>query len=271
MPRVLRRRSLTSNERKILRRTVSNEKAGDDPVKAVLERMRLGYELELSAPLFDLPARSAEVLKSFHESASRHFHSGDVRVAHGSRLSETCLRIEMFNRTGLFHLTPDKLSMEFRPVTTEIRASHRWECISSAERALSRAFPELEAKTTVIEPTLSLRIADESVNASGYVARIAGDRVRVDLKEFGDVTCDPCINLEIENEEHGWDADFHAYGRGGENASLLLASCRTSYREGGEVRGLENRVLHLKRLFAALLDGIDLEVETPFWGMPEGG
>ena len=240
-------------------------------MKAVLERMRLGYELELSAPLFDLPARSAEVSKSFHEGTGRHFSSNDVRITHGSRLSETCLRIEMFNRTGWFHLTPDKLSMRFGPVAPEIRASRRWKCISSAERALNRVFPELEATTTVVEPTLYLRIADESVNASGHIARIVGDHVRMDLREFGDVTCYPCINLEIENREHGWDADFHAYGSGGENASLLIASCRTSYREDGEVRGLENRVLHLKRLFAVLLDGIELEVETPFWGMPEGG
>ena len=200
-----------------------------------------------SEPLFDLHARSAGVWKSFHESASRRFsiHSGDVWIAQGSRLSETCLRIEMFNGTGLFLLAPDKLSTRFGSITTESRASHRWKYISSAEWALNRTFPELEAATTVAASAPSLRIADESVNASGHVARVAGDHVR--------------------------DADFHAYGSSAENTSLPIASCRTTYREDGEIRGLENRVLHLKRLSAVLLDGIDLEVETPFWGMPEGG
>ena len=39
-------------------------------MEAIVERMDLEYEADFSIPLFDLPARNAEILKSFHKSIS---------------------------------------------------------------------------------------------------------------------------------------------------------------------------------------------------------
>ena len=241
-------------------------------MEAVVERMDLEYEADFAIPLFDLPARDTEVLRSFHESISPRYpvRSTDMRIFHGDRFSENRVRIVMFGGNGQIDMTADRLSINFDHMQIEEQATICRECISLSEQVLRRIFPDVVVHIVTLSPTLFLRLGDGSVSARSHLAQVAGSGIEVDLRGFGGAICHPCVNLEIENEDEHWNADFHAYGEWGTESSLIT-SCRVMYDENGTIRGLNDRFRHVDRLLATLLGGIGLEVSGSLLGMAKGG
>ena len=241
-------------------------------MQAAVERVDLEYEADFSAPLFDLSARNTEVLRSFHEGIGSSYpvRSSDMRISRGDRLSEVRVRISLFGGNGLIDVTADRLSISFEYMRTEEQAAICKECISLSEQALKRIFPDLAAHIVTFNPTLFLRLGDGSVSARSHLAQVAGTGTSTDLSGFGGAICHPCVNLEVENEDEHWNADFHAYGEWGSEPSLI-ASCRVMYDENGTIRGLDDRFRHVDRLLATLLGGIGLEVSSPLSGMVKEG
>ena len=237
-------------------------------MQAAVERVDLEYEADFSAPLFDLFARNTEVLRSFHEGIGSSYpvRSSDMQISRGDRLSEVRVRISLFGGNGLIDVTADRLSISFEHMRTEEQAAICKECISLSEQALKRIFPDLTAHIVTLSPTLFLRLGDGSVSARSHLAQVTGSGISTDLSGFGGAICHPCVNLEIENEDEHWNADFHAYGKWGSEPSLI-ASCRVMYDENGTIRGLDDRFRHVDRLLATLLGGLGLEVSSPLSGM----
>lgn len=241
-------------------------------MEAVVEWMDLEYEADFSIPLFDLPARSTEILRSFHESISPSYpiRSADMQIFHGERLSEIRIRIALFGGNGLIDMTADSLSIKFSHMRIEDQAAICRECISLSEQAMGRVFTDLTVNVVTLNPTLFLRLSGGSVNARSHLAQVAGSGISIDLTGFGGAICHPCVNLEIENDDEDWNADFHAYGEWGTGPSMS-ASCRVMYTEDGAIQGLEDRLLHVERLMASLFNGIGLEVDNPLLGMAKEG
>ena len=97
-----------------------------------------------------------------------------------------------------------------------------------SEQALKRIFPDLAVHTVTLSPTLFLRLGDGSVSARSRLSQVAGIGISTDLSGFGGAICHPCVNLEVENEDEHWNADFHAYGEWWGSEPPLIASCRTA-------------------------------------------
>lgn len=241
-------------------------------MEAVVERMDLEYEADFSIPLFDLPARSTEILRSFHESISPSYpiRSADMQIFHGERFSEIRIRIALFGGNGLIDMTADSLSISFSHMRIDDQAAICKECISLSGQALGRIFSDLAVNIVTLDPTLHLRLGDGSVSARSHLAQVAGSGISTDLSGFGGAICHPCVNLEIENDDEHWNADFHAYGKWGTDPSMIT-SCRVMYDEDGAVQGLEDRLLHVERLMASILGSIGLEVDNPLLGMAKEG
>ena len=245
-------------------------------MQAAVERVDLEYEADFSAPLFDLLARNTEVLRSFHEGIGPLYpiRSSDMQIFRGDRLSEIRVRISLFGGNGLIDVTADRLSISFEYMRIEEQAAICKECISLSEQVLTRLkkkiFPDLAVHIVTLSPTLFLRLGDGSVSARSHLAQVAGSGISTDLSGFGGAICHPCVNLEVENKNERWNADFHAYGEWGSEPSLI-ASCRVMYDESGTIRGLDDRFRHVDRLLATLLDGIGLEVSSPLSGMAKEG
>ncbi len=72
-------------------------------MKGNLKWMELVYEAEFSVPLFDLPGRNTELLKSLHQSIHPRFplRTRDLHVFGGTALSDVCVRVVMFGGKGL--------------------------------------------------------------------------------------------------------------------------------------------------------------------------
>ena len=138
-------------------------------------------------------------------------------------------------------------------------------------RLKKKIFPDLAVHIVTLSPTLFLRLGDGSVSAHRHLAQVAGSGISTDLSGFGGAICHPCVNLEVENEDEHWNADFHAYGEWWGSEPSLIASCRVMYDENGTIRGLDDRFRHVDRLLATLLGGIGLEVSSPLSGMMKEG
>lgn len=237
-------------------------------MQAAVKRVSVEHETHFSAPLFDLAARSIEVLRCFHGEISSKYpiHSEDMWISKGVQLSEPRVGIDMFGGHGLIDVTVDRLSVGFKAVQNARLAAICRNCISLSEAALRKAFPDLAVSTAVFKLTLSLRLNDEAANANQHLSQVTEPSFKGDLDEFGSARALPRVNLDLDNDEERWRAFFSANGRG-KDPLLLNASCRLWYYEGTTIRHLTDRLLHLERLLSAFLGGIGLEAANPLFGM----
>ena len=239
-------------------------------MKATLESMNLEYEAHFSAPLFELPGRSIQVLKALHQAISPlgALRSSDMQVIGGSLLSEVRIRLNLFNGDGWLNLTTDTLALGFNRLERTGDFAQCKACISLSEQALRGALPDLAVRTVTIKPTLSLRLDAAAGSAGRDFAEVAGTDLQVDLSQLGNATLHRAIALDIENDEERWQAIFDAYRIKGDEGAIT-ATCRVSHFEGGAVQDLESRSTHLRCVLKALLEGIGLLVSGPLWEAPE--
>ena len=239
-------------------------------MKADVEWMDLDYEVDFSTPLFDLLERSSEVLKSFHRKLNPKLpiDSDDIRISRGRRFSNHRVWIRLPLGRGSIALAPERLSITFESLRTSRHVAFWRDGILLSEEALREASSDFEIHAVEISSVLSLRLDDGSGSASDLLVQAAGAALASDLDGFGAAVCHPCVNLEIENREEGWGADFYAYRRGGDDSCLRI-SCEVRYLEAGTIRGLDDRTSHMERLLVALLGRIGVEVSTPLSGEAE--
>ena len=239
-------------------------------MRADVEWMDLDYEVDFSPPLFDLLERSSEVLESFHRKLNPKLpiDSDDIWVSRGRRFSDNRVRIRLPLVRGLIALVPERLSITFESLRTSKDVTTSRDGILLSEEALHEASSDIEIHAVEISSLLSLRLDDGSGSASDLLVQATGAALAPDLGGFGAAVCHPCVNLEIENREERWDADFYAYRRR-EDDSYLRISCSVRYLEAGTIRGLDDRTSHMERLLVALLGRIGVEASTPLSGEAE--
>ena len=239
-------------------------------MKADVEWMDLDYVVDFSTPLFGLLERSSEVLESFHRKLSPRlpFDSDDMWVSRGRRLSDNRVRVRLPVGNGLITLTPERLSVNFESLQTSSHVAHWRGGILLIEEALHEVLPDFEIHAVEMSSVLSLRLEEGSMSASDLLVQAVGATLASDLDGFGATVCHPCVNLEIENREDDWDADFYAYRRHADD-SYLRISCEVRYFEAGTIRSLDDRTDHMERLLVALLGRIGVEASTPLSGEAE--
>ncbi len=228
-------------------------------MKGSLEWMELAYEAEFSSPLFDLPGRNTELLKSLHQSIHPRFllRTRDLHVFGGTSLSDVCVRVTMFGGNGTIEVTAEKLSVSFNGLRGEQDTAICNECLILVEQALKKALPEAEITTFTARSTLSLRLGDGSVVARDFLRQVVRPGIDMELNGLGSAALYPCINLEIRNEDEGWKAVLHAYDNAVEKSSII-ASCSIACTDSPELHLHEQCIGHQRRLLDALLQGLDI-------------
>ena len=231
-------------------------------MKTTLEWMNLTYDVEFVSPAFDLPTNNTGLLKALHGSIDPRFQikTRDMHVTGGNLLSDVHVRIDLFGGNGAIDVSADGMSLVFNNVRTAVELKSCQDCISLSEEALREALPTVRSRTVAIRPTLVLQATDNGTNVGAHLSRLFGSSIRLRLDTFGTTNQVPGVNIEVRNPGERWDALFHGF-RDHQKASSFILNTHVTYHEDGAVRGLENRVGHLKRLLKAFLDGVDLELE----------
>ncbi len=239
-------------------------------MKATLESMDLEYEAHFRPPLFELPARSVEVLEVLHGAISpvTEPSSSDMQVLGGSRLSEVRIGMNLFGGQGWLNLTPDLLAMRFNRLQHRNHLEECKACIAASERALKAALPSAAPRTVTIKATLSLRLDGAGPSAGNHLANVAGDRPQMDLSGLGNATLQRAIALDIQDEEECWEAVCDAY-RSKADKAAMTATCRVWHYEGATLQNLASRSAHLCRVLNALLQAIKITASNPFWDTPQ--
>ena len=239
-------------------------------MQATIRRLDVKHEVNFSAPLLDLPARSDEVLQAFHKGVgSRHpFGSADMQVSKGARLSEARVRIDLFNRYGLIEVTADRLSINCSYIQNAQQAAICRECILLGERTLREVFSDLAVRTEVFDLYLSLLLDDETTSAGQHLSWAAQPSFKGDSHTFGSVRTYPLVHLDMDNEQEHWRALFSAREEE-QDTPFLSAFCFIAYNKDAAIRGLEERLQHMERLSSTFLNGISLEVANPLFGLEE--
>ena len=238
-------------------------------MKATLESMDLEYNAFFTTPLFDLPARSIEVLRALHEAISPVSapSSSDMQVIGGSRLSDVRIGLNLFNGEGWLNLTTDSLAMRFNRLQRSGDLTRCKTCIALTERTLKTTLPALAVHNVNIRPTLRLRLDAPEGDAARHLAQVSGNYPQVDLSGLGDATVHPAIALDIDNNHEGWDAIFDS-NRLKHDKTAINATCRVSHFHGGTIQDLDNRISHLQHVLRALLNAIGLDVSGVLWETP---
>ena len=236
---------------------------------ATLESIDLEYEAYFSTPLFDLPGQSTQVLKALHEAISPlcTLHSSDMQVLGGSLLSDVRIRLSLFNGSAWPNLTTDTLAMRFNRLERGEDFTLCKDCISATEQALKATLADLAVRAVMIKPTLFLHLDTAAVSAGRHIAEVAGTDLQIDLSGLGNATLHRAVALDLGNDEERWEAIFDAYRTKGDEASMT-ASCRVSHFEGGTLQNLESRIVHLRHVLKALLEGVNLKVSSSLWETP---
>jgi len=239
-------------------------------MKATLESMDLEYELRFRPPLFELPARSIEVLQALHEAILpvTEPSSSDMQVLGGSRLSDLRIAMNLFNGEGWLNLTADLLAMRFNRLHHSDHLVECKACIAASERALMAALPGAAVRMAIIKATLSLRLDGAGQSAGKHLAKVAGDGPRVDLSGLGNATLQRAIALDIQNDEERWEAVCDAY-RSKPDEAAMTATCRVWHYEGATVQDVDSRSAHMQRVLNALLEALELTPSALFWETPQ--
>ena len=195
--------------------------------------MDLEYELHFRSPLFDLPARSVEMLQVLHAAVSplTEPSSSDMQVLGGTWLSDLRIGMNLFGGKAWLNLTADQLTMRFNRMQQSDHLGECRTCIAACERALQAALPAAATRTAFIKATLSLRLDGAGPSAGDHLARVAGEEPRVDLSGLGTATLQRAIALDIQNDEERWEAVFDAY-RSKFDEAAMTATCRVWHYEG---------------------------------------
>lgn len=230
-------------------------------MKAGLDWMEMSYEAEFSVPLFDLPGRNTELLKSLHRFIHPRFplRATDLHAFGGNALSDVRIRVTMFGGNGTIEVTAEKLSIRFNNLRSEQDVNICNECIAMAEQALRSALPEVVFAIVTVRPTLSLRLGDGSIDTRYFLRRVVKPGIDMELTGLGNAALYPCINLEVENEDEGWRAVLHAYDNAVDKSSII-ASCWMAYPDSPDEHPYGERTDRLLRLLGALLRGLDIEM-----------
>ena len=229
-------------------------------MKGSLEWMDMAYEMEFSVPLFDLPVRNAELLGSLHRFIHPRFslRMTDLHAFGGNALSDVSVRVTMFGGNGTIEVTAERLSVRFNILRNEQDIAICNECCALAGQALKRAFPEVVTTMITARSTRSLRLGDGSVVARDFLRQVVRPGVDMELVGLGNVALYPCINLEVRNEDEGWQAVLHAYGNAVENSSII-ASCWVTYSGFSEMHS-GGYTDDQRQLLEVLLQGLGIKM-----------
>lgn len=231
-------------------------------MKTTLEWMNLIYDVEFVSPAFDLPTSNTSLLHALHASIDPRFpiKTSDMHVTGGNLLSDVHVRVDLFDGNGAIDVSADTMSLVFNNVRTVDELKTCQDCISLVEKAVREALPAVRFRTVAIKPTLVLQVTNNETAVGTHLSRLFASSIRLDLNAFGAATQVPGVNIEIGNSEQRWEALFHGFADRRKASSFIL-NVHVSYHEDGTVRGLPNRVSHLKRLLKTFLDGVDMELE----------
>ena len=227
-----------------------------------LEWMNVTYDAEFASPAFDLSTNNTSVLRAIYETFLPQFriNSRDMHVTGGNVLSDVHVRASLFNGNGSIDISADKMSLVFNNLRTENEFLTCQRCVLLGEEVLKKSLPAARIGMVAIKPTLFLELDGGDKDVGAHLAQSAVPSIQLDLGEFGSAIQYPGLNVEVGNPQERWDALFHAF-RDRMKPSSLILNCQAIYQEDGAVRGLENRVHHLKRLLWAFLDSAKLELE----------
>ncbi len=236
-------------------------------MKAKLNRMDLIYEMVFSEPSFDLAEQGVALLKSLHAKLNpvSPIASTDMQIFGGNTLSDVCARISMFNDNAKVEVTTEKYLINFVSLENDAHLHICKVCISLAEQAIHDTLPSLKFSFAAIRPTLFLELGNGTEDVSSYLANLRYSGNLSGLENFDEATLHHGINLEIENEEEGWNVILNTF-RNREERSSLVVLCNALYGEQKTFRGLERQTEHLQHLISTFLRTTGLEVSGLYLG-----
>ncbi len=232
-------------------------------MKGDFEWMEMVYEAGFSAPLFDLPGRNTELMRSLYQLIHPRFQLriADLHAFGGNALSDVCVRVTMFGGNGTIEVTAERLSIRFNALKSQHQTVICSECIALAEHALKEALPDAVIATAGIRSTLSLRLGDGSVAGRDFLRQAVTPGVRMDLIGLGNAVQFPCVNLEFRNDDEGWQAVLHAYGNAVEKSSII-ASCWMAYLDSQRGHLHKDCISLQQGLLEALLKGLKIKMTS---------
>ena len=233
-------------------------KGGAVPVRLV--SMNFEYEVNFTAPSFDLTARRPELLRALREvfEPLYSFDAEDVRVSDGSRLSDGRISISLFDGNAAVEVTAEEFRMVFNNLPDWSFLLFCQKCITSASRAVVDAIPESAKGLVAIDVTLHLNSGNVEP-ARRLLNRVARTD-SFDFSGFGDVSQYHDVKFSIENEEEKWTTLFRADGDLADESSLIL-SCYALFGEDGGIRGLEAQFGHVDKMIRTLLPQIGMSLQ----------
>lgn len=223
----------------------------------------LGYEARFSAPLFDLPGRSTELLRSLHGELGTRFSisPGDMHVWGGASLADVRLRVDMFGERGRIEVTVDKLLCDFDNLLTASDIAICQDCIVASERVIQESWPDMNFEFASMNLNYTVELGNGIDSASDYLSRVTAPGISLDLKEIDGAVKRQGIRLEIENEKGKWRVFITSDPRIGEKKSIFV-SISAMFGSDSAVQGVEKRVDLLKRLVDLYFKGIGLNVSV---------
>lgn len=228
---------------------------------AIAKPRKLGYEAQFSAPSFDLPGRSTELLQSLYGNLETRFliSPGDMHVFGGTSLADVRLRVDMFGGSGRIDVAVDKLSIDFDKLLTDSDIEICKDCIATSEQTIQEFWSDMNIDLTFANLNYTVELGDGIESANDYLSRVAAPGISLDLKEIEGAVAHPGIRLGIENENEKWSVSISAEQRVGEKKSISVSIFAT-FDSDSTVHGAANRIDLLSRLIDLYCKGIGLNV-----------
>jgi hypothetical protein len=221
---------------------------------------KVAYDVTFRVPLFELAGTWWRVVEVFYQAFNEQFQvpMEAFTLIPGPALSNIALIVNLFNETGFVNVGLNKYHVEMnllQPQTFSDGSKSLANCLSIVEAALHRVSENFRPGIASLQVSQWFKVAGD---VALWLKSKSGPRYEGLLKEYDAEPLDVVV-LRLKSQAAGWDVGF-----GAEPSQLadsdLYVQFNGTYADGGLYAGIEERGLHVQRLYERVFANWDLKV-----------
>lgn len=215
------------------------------------------YDAYFLSPVLDLPAKSNEILKRFHEIISpRYFLPlSALQSFGGNSFSDVMLKVILFDGKGIFELTPERLHVKFTGASTKDDIAVVKDCLTLAIETVKGSFPEAVVSRELVGANSNLIVSDEGFCASKHFEQFYSDNSFLYPDTYGASIARSGMRTEFENIKDSWRIYFNLMPALNDESTIVFSLLAT-YELGTEYTSINAIADHIDHITDKYLEGL---------------
>ena len=232
-------------------------------MKATVERFDVIYDVDFFRPAFNRIGTFTQILEPIYDALSRELYipPDAIRVESGNTIASAFVTITLFSGKWVFEARMDGYKAAFFDLHTTEDLSKAKRCIYFFEDAVSKFLDNEGLAIWRIEVLSWLKFENGGVDAAvdlvNQLTWLSGDH---DPFQIGSTKTESRVKFECSNKEKFWEV-WITLAKSVLPDTDLFYEVSATYNQGSQYDSLDKKSEHFEKLFKAITEKLDLELE----------